>query len=205
MGPVQFTNLAGTPTAVQCAGTDFNTTELAPTREYSPISILPKTLAPIDRRTPRRNLRMAVALLFSRAAQSHAVQHRNVVFHHRGLADHHAGAVVDHDTSAKDRGRMDVDIEQFGNAALEEQRHAMAVLPPKPMGDAITFQRVEPLVEQECFCVGMTGWITLEHRRKIRSHRLPDPGIGDDGLFENLAGEHRTDILAAHLLGEMIG
>src|SRR5579862_913725 len=54
--PAQFMSLAGTPTAVQPGGTEVSTTLLAPTREYSPISMLPNTFAPIDSRTPRRTL-----------------------------------------------------------------------------------------------------------------------------------------------------
>src|ERR1700750_1858138 len=48
----QLTSLAGTPTAVQPAGTDLSTTEPAPMRLYSPTSILPRILAPSDTHTP---------------------------------------------------------------------------------------------------------------------------------------------------------
>src|ERR1700761_5964969 len=52
----QLTSLAGTPTAVQPGGTGLSTTEPAPTRLYSPISMLPRILAPSDKSTPRRIL-----------------------------------------------------------------------------------------------------------------------------------------------------
>ena len=147
---------------------------------------------------------MAVAFLLAGAAQRHAVQHRDVVFHHRGLADDDAGGVVDHDAAAEPGGGMDVDAEQFGNAALEKQRHALALLGPQPVGDAIAFERMDPLEEQERLDMGMAGGIALEHGREVGAHRLADGGIGVDRLLEDLAGEHRVQIFAADLLGEVV-
>ena len=45
-------HLAGIPTAVECGGTSFTTTEFAPIFEPVPMVILPKTLAPAPTTTP---------------------------------------------------------------------------------------------------------------------------------------------------------
>src|SRR5689334_12702962 len=59
------------------------------------------------------HFRMPVALLFARATESYAVQHRDIVFDDCCFADHSAGRVVNHETLAETSRRMDVNAEQF--------------------------------------------------------------------------------------------
>ena len=92
--------------------------------------MLPITLAPAPSSTPRADLRMAVAALGARAAQRHALQHGDVVADHRCLADDDAGAVVDEDALADARGRIDVDLEHLGHAALQVEGQRLAALVP---------------------------------------------------------------------------
>ncbi len=99
---------------------------------------------------------------------------------------------------------MDVDGEKLGNAALEKQRQRLAVLPPKPMADAIALEGVEALIVEKRLDEGMAGRIAVQHRREIGADRLTDGGIVAQRLLEHLARQKRIEIVAAELAGEMI-
>ena len=106
--PASPTILAGTPATVTLCGTGLTTTEPAAMRAQWPISILPRIFAPAQ--YTMANLRMAVLVLLTGAAERDAMQDRNVVLDHSGLAADEAGRVIEENTAADRSGGIDVGL-----------------------------------------------------------------------------------------------
>ncbi len=151
------------------------------------------------------HLRMTVARFLARAAQRHVVQHRHIVFHHRRLADHDAGRMVDEDAPAEPCGGMDVDGEEFGNAALQVERHRAAALVPQPMRNAVALQRMEAFEIEQRLDVGMAGGIAVVIGDDVGPRRLADIGRFRQRFVEQLAKLHRMHFRVPELLRQMIG
>ncbi len=76
-------------------------------------------------------------MLFAGAAESDVVQDRDVVANLRRLTDDESRRVIDKDAAAEACRRMDIDREDLRDAALQVRRQFEALLPPKPVGDAM--------------------------------------------------------------------
>ena len=92
---------------------------------------------------------MAIAGFLARPAERDRMQDRHVVFDDRRFADHDAGCVVEHDSGADARGRMDVDTQRHADLVLEKSRQRLTVAVPQPVRDAMRLQRVKALEEQK--------------------------------------------------------
>ncbi len=53
--------------------------------------------------------------------------------------------MVEHDALAHPRGRMNIDAEDFGNAALQVAGQMNAVVVPQPMADTLACSARKPL------------------------------------------------------------
>ncbi len=137
------------------------------------------------------HLGMSVAGLFASAAERHLVQHGNVVLDDRGLAHHHAGGVIDEDSLADPRRRMNVDPEYLGGAALQIKRQRLAPVSPEPMRGTICLQRVKALEVEKGSRIGRRRRIALSHRADIGAHGLADALVFFHGLGDQLTNQHR--------------
>lgn len=67
----------------------------------------------------------------------------------RGLAHNDAGAMIQQDTPAKARSRVDVHGQHLGQAALQGERHHLAPLVPERMCEALNLNCVVTLEVEE--------------------------------------------------------
>ena len=102
----------GTPTTVEYGGTEVTTTEPAPTRDPSPISMAPMNWACAPTTTPSREGRVALLAQAAGPAKRHALIEHHVVADLGRLADDDAHAVVDEQALADPRRRVDLDAGQ---------------------------------------------------------------------------------------------
>ncbi len=133
------------------------------------------------------------------------MQHGDVVAQHRGLADDDAGAVVEEDPLPDHRRGVDVDLEEFGDPALQIEGHGLAALGPQPVADPVRLQRQEALEEQERLDVALAGRIALEHGLQVGLGGGDDGGIGLIGFLGHLAQAHGPQLLVAEFARELVG
>ena len=118
----------GTPTTVELSGTSRSTTEPAPTREFSPMVMLPSTRAPAPMTTLLPMVGWRLPVSFAGAAQGDALVERDVVADDRGLADDDAHAVIDEEAAADLRAGMNLDAgDQAGDLRQDAGHKAPAM------------------------------------------------------------------------------
>ncbi len=91
------------------------------------------------------DLRMAVATFLAGAAESNAMQDRDVIADDGRFADHQAGRVIEEDALADARSRVDIRLENAGGTALQIEREITAAAIEKPMRETMGLQRLEAL------------------------------------------------------------
>ncbi len=104
---------------------------------------IPEDFRPRADQHSRAYFGMPVSRLLPRSSQGDIVKHRDIVLHDRGFADDHRSGVIDQDSLADSGGGMNIDREDFRNAALEIKRQAIPSLQPQPVGHPVGLQRVE--------------------------------------------------------------
>ena len=169
---------AGTPAAVQPAGTGSSTTLPAAILAQAPISMLPSTLAPAPSSTPRRTLgwRSPRSLPVPPSVTPCSIE-----------TPSSTTAVSPITTPVPwsmkmplpiTRAGMDVEAEQRAAAALQEVGERLAALQPQPVRDALGLQGVVALEPQQRVEMRGAGGIALGHRHDVGARRQADGGIG---------------------------
>jgi hypothetical protein len=69
---------------------------------------IPEYFRASTNQNPVGNFWVPVAMFFARAAQSHALQYRDLITYNRGFAHHEASGMVQHDATAKGGGWVDI-------------------------------------------------------------------------------------------------
>ena len=117
---------AGTPTTVEFGGTSVRTTEPAPTREFWPMVMLPRTLALLPTKTPSQSVGCRFPWPFAGAAERDALIERDVAADDGGLADDDARGVIDEEPAAQQRAGVDIDAGKEAGELRKEPRAAAA-------------------------------------------------------------------------------
>src|SRR5882672_9050880 len=132
------------------------------------------------------NLRMAVTVLVSGAAQRHAVQQRDIVLDDRGLTDHEPGGMVDKDSTADFCRRMYVGLEHRRRTTLQIERKILAVFSPQPVGKAMGLDRVKALEIQHGLDKSRGRRIAIVSRHDIGPEGIDDLGRVRKSIEEGL-------------------
>src|SRR5262249_22821902 len=138
---------------------------------------------------------MAIFVLFAGPAERDIVQDRDVILNNRGLTDHQTRGVVEENTAADFRGRIDVALEYRRRAALEVERKIFAALSVQPVRETMRLNGVETFV--------------IEHRlyepagRRITVDSCND--IGAKGLTQSALVFERIIVGLTDQVGRHIG
>src|SRR5581483_7662156 len=123
------------------------------------------------------DLRMAVAGFLAAAAQGDAVQERNVVFDHRGFTDHQAGGVIEENTAADPRRRMDVALKDRRRAALQVEREVAPTLVPEPVCQPIGLDGMEAFIVEHRLDHPMGRRVAVAGRHDVGAENLAERGF----------------------------
>ena len=105
------------------------------------------------------------------------MQQRNIVAQHGGFANHNACAVVEHDTAAEFRARMDIHAEHFGGAVLQEIGQRFASLPPKRVVNPVRLNGMEAFEIQQRQRIGIASRVAFVTRGDVAFHGTGDVGV----------------------------
>ena len=160
-------------------------------------------LGPCAQQHALADLGMAVAAFGTGPAQGHGVQHRHLVADHRRLADDDARAVVEEQARPQLRRWMDVDLEQFGDAALEMEGQGLAALGPEPVRHPPGLQCLESLEIEERLQQRLDRRIALGHGLQIGLGGGDNGRVGGEGVAADLAHAHRSQFAVAQLAPDL--
>ena len=139
------TTFAGTPATVVQRGTAWRTTEPGgDPGAFADLDVAEDLGAGADQHAAP-DLRVPVAALLAGPAESHVLEHGDVVLDHGRRPDDEPGRVVEEDAASDPGGGVDVGLEHLGGAALEVEGEVLPPPVPEPMGEPVRLDRVEAL------------------------------------------------------------
>ena len=123
------------------------------------------------------DFRVAVAHFLPRAAERHALQHGNVVLDDDGRADDDSRRMVEENALADHSGGVDVDLKDFGRAALQVEREIAPSGLPQGMGEAVRLEGMKALEVKQRLDEPRAGGIAVEYGHGVGPERLADQRI----------------------------
>ncbi len=135
------------------------------------------------------NLGMPVSPLLAGAAQSHVLEHGDIVLDDGRSAHDEARRMIEEDAASDPGSRVNIGLEDFRGTALQIEREVLTPLRPEPMGEPVGLNGVEALeIEQGLKGAGHDR-ISVEHGADIRPEGIADGRVLIHGLVEDLLND----------------
>jgi len=140
------TTLPGIPTTVDPSGTDFNTTEPAPTLEQFPILMLPIIFCSGACYHTTSYGGVSFYFLQTGTAQNHTLIDQHVVSYFCGFTDYHSHSMVDEHSSTDDCTGVDFNSGKQSPQGWKESACKLVVAGPEPVSPSVSLQSSSAVV-----------------------------------------------------------